>query len=120
MKSFEEYIILREFAPMQPQPQNGNIGGPQSGLAGPAHNADEDQMDLPSLIERRLQMLLDEIEKKRRMPKQQQMQILKQIIEKLTGMSGGLNNQQVMQTARGQIQSQDQMQPPMQQPQVGQ
>lgn len=105
---FEKWVELRENMQGQVNP--------------PEHTGDEDAMDIPALIERRLMMLIDEVEKKRNMPRDQQVEILTQVIQTLAGQFG-LNKQHVQKATKGAFGNQgqppqgDQPPPPMQQPQ---
>jgi hypothetical protein len=70
-------------------------------VAEPQHHSGEDQMDISRVIETRLQMLIDELEKKKRIPRPQLIQILSQVMETLTGV--GLNKTMANQVVKGQF-----------------
>lgn len=86
MINFNTWLYLTE-AEME-------MGGGESGAANqtstgalspPQHAIDDGELDLPSLMKKRIQMLLDEIEKKRSIPKQQLIEVLNQVVQSISG-----------------------------------
>jgi len=92
-----------------PDPQQQQ---PADGISPPQHTDDEEKMELPTLIEKRLEMLIDELEKKRRLPKPQVVQIMTQIVQSLAE-KVNMSNTQMASVARDAGQ---QAPPPQQQP----
>jgi len=78
----------------------------------PAHEMGEENMEVPSIIRIRLEMLMDELEKKRNLPKEQQVIILQKVIASMQNSSTPLNQQELQKTARGQTPQQNTQQPP--------
>lgn len=98
----EQFGVVPGNAPGAPMPQAGQApaqGNP--GVAEPQHTSGEDEMDVSQVIERRLQMLVDELEKKKRLPRTQLVQILSQVVQTLGGM--GLNKTVANQVVKGQF-----------------
>lgn len=84
------------------QPDAGN----QPALAPAAHKADEDGMDLPGMIEKRLEMLMQELESKSKgaLTRPKQMELLQQVLGTLAekfGMNRTAATQVVQNTFAG-------------------
>lgn len=72
--------------PSSPQPQPVTGAG---GVSDPAHLQDEDSMDLNALIEKRLNMLIDELQHKKKRPKEELVQSFSAVIQQLMGSNNG-------------------------------
>jgi hypothetical protein len=95
--------------PMGQQPMGQQPTGqqPEQGaLSDPQHQADEESMNVSTIIQRRLEMLLDELEKKRNMTRDQMMGVLGQVMGALQ--EKGMKKSQMTQSA-GQAFQQPQM-----------
>jgi hypothetical protein len=98
-KLFEGNLIsFKEFAPGEEMP-DAMPGGPSQqpgadqmrpGLAQPAHKADEEGMDLPTMIEKRLEMLMQELEQKSKgaLTRDKQVELLSQVLDTLANKFG--------------------------------
>ena len=138
MKKFQDWLQALNELDAAPQPKAPIAGGMDdnasqgggTGLSDAQHTQDEESMDVSTIIRRRLEMLLDEIEKKRNMPRNQQLQIFNQILQTLqekgltAGQARGAMNQQTppqqqpqQQSQQPQQQQQQQSQQPQPQPQ---
>jgi vancomycin resistance protein YoaR len=90
MKTFFEWI--EQAAPVQP------------GVSPPAHEEGEENMDIKGTIRRRLDMLLSELEAKKKIPRIQMVQLLSQIVAELAG--HGMNQQQAINAVKSGIRGQ--------------
>jgi hypothetical protein len=88
---------------VSPQP-----GQPAAAISDPQHTEDEESMDVSTLIQRRLEMLFDELERKRGMSREQMMQVLGQVMGVLA--ERGMKKSQMVQAA-GQATGQNIQQP---------
>ena len=85
-----------------PQPGATGVSAPQPGATGvsdPQHMQDEESMDINAVIEKRLNMLLDELQQKRKRPKEELVQIFSAVLQQLMNMGltksaamGGVQN----------------------------
>lgn len=101
---FSEWAALAEQGPMPQQMgapamgmgANMNTPTPQqganepvpgaTGVSDPQHMQDEESMDINAVIEKRLNMLLDELEQKRKRPKEELVQIFSAVLQQLMNM----------------------------------
>lgn len=104
---FSEWAALAEQGPMPQQmgaPNPGAMGmgmgmntpTPQqgatepapgaTGVSAPQHMQDEESMDINAVIEKRLNMLLDELQQKRKRPKEELVQIFSAVLQQLMNM----------------------------------
>ena len=106
--TFQEWVNFLEYeagpgaeagAPQMPDDQGAqnSQGDAGSALGEPQHSGDEESMNLSTLIERRLEMLLDEIQRKRGMSREQLVVVLSQVMNVLA--EKGLKKGQMMQAA---------------------
>jgi len=96
--TFQEWLNLQEFdGPAGDTPMPGQ---PAAGVSDPQHTEDEESMEVSTLIQRRLEMLFDELERKRGMNREQMMQVLGQVMGALA--EKGMKKTQMVQTA-GQV-----------------
>lgn len=103
LPTFQQWSEMSELPGQGPNatPQGSPMGA--TGVSAPQHTQDEDSMDIHSLIQKRLNMLLDELEKKKKRPKAELVQIFSSVLQQLMnmGMTKSMANTAVRSVGNG-------------------